>query len=530
MERILIKNGVIIDGTREKRFNGDVLIEGDRIVKIGNIDETADKVIDATGKIVAPGFIDTHSHSDLNVLLKSESFVEPKIRQGITTEILGQDGISMAPLPKEYVSPWRKNLAGLDGDSDEINWDWETTDRYLDMIAENGTGPNELYLVPHGNIRMEAMGLEARPATQEELAKMRDITRRELEAGAAGISTGLIYIPCAYSKTEELVEICKVAAEFDKPLVIHQRSEADTMIESMNEVISIARESGVKIHFSHFKICGKKNWGMIKDIIALLDKCKEEGIKISYDQYPYVAGSTMLGVIIPSWAHAGGTDKLVERLGNPEDRARMKHDIINGIPGWDNFIDFAGFDGIYVTSVKTKANEDCIGKNLLEIAEMRGKDKFDAVFDLLKEEENVVGMYDYYGKDEHVVTFMTREESNICTDGLLGGKPHPRVYGAFPRVIGKFVREMKAMTLEEAIYKMTGKPAATFRISERGLVKEGYFADLVIFDENTTIDKGTFVDPIQFPEGIEYVIVNGKPVINNNEKQDVLPGKVIRIK
>ncbi len=530
MERILIKNGVIIDGTREKRFNGDVLIEGDRIIKIGNIDETADKVIDATGKIVAPGFIDTHSHSDLNVLLKSESFVEPKIRQGITTEILGQDGISMAPLPKEYVSPWRKNLAGLDGDSDEINWDWETTDRYLDMIAENGTGPNELYLVPHGNIRMEAMGLEARPATQEELAKMRDITRRELEAGAAGISTGLIYIPCAYSKTEELVEICKVAAEFDKPLVIHQRSEADTMIESMNEVISIARESGVKIHFSHFKICGKKNWGMIKDIVALLDKCKEEGIKISYDQYPYVAGSTMLGVIIPSWAHAGGTDKLVERLGNSEDRARMKHDIINGIPGWDNFIDFAGFDGIYVTSVKTKANEDCIGKNLLEIAEMRGKDKFDAVFDLLKEEENAVGMYDYYGKDEHVVTFMTREESNICTDGLLGGKPHPRVYGAFPRVIGKFVREMKAMTLEEAIYKMTGKPAATFKISERGLVKEGYFADLVIFDENTTIDKGTFVDPIQFPEGIEYVMVNGKPVINNNEKQDVLPGKVIRIK
>lgn len=529
MEKILIKNGIIIDGSRQARYNADLLINGERIEKIGNIDETeAARVIDAQGKIVSPGFIDTHSHSDLKVLV--EPFIEPKLRQGITTEVLGQDGISMAPLPKEYVSSWRKNLAGLDGDSDELSWDWETTDKYLELMAETGCGPNELYLVPHGNIRMEAMGLEARPATKEELAKMREITRREMEAGAAGLSTGLIYIPCAYSLTEELIEICKVAAEFDRPLVIHQRSEADTMIESMEEVITIARESGVKIHFSHFKICGKNNWHLIKDIVVLLDKCKEEGIEISYDQYPYVAGSTMLGVIIPPWAHAGGTDKLVERLGNPADREKMKHDIENGIPGWDNFIDFAGFDGIYVTSVKTKANEDCIGKNLLEIAEMRGKDKFDAVFDLLKEEENAVGMYDYYGKDEHVVTFMTREESNICTDGLLAGKPHPRVYGSFPRVIGKFVREMKAMSLEEAVYKMTNKPAKTFKIEDRGLLKEGYFADIVIFDENTTIDKGTFIDPIQFPEGISHVIVNGKVLIDNYEKNEILAGKVIRIK
>lgn len=525
--KILIKNGTIINGTRENRYLGDILLEGDRIKQIGIINERANKIIDATGKIVAPGFIDTHSHSDLSVLI--EPFIEPKIRQGITTEILGQDGISMAPLPKEYVSSWRKNLAGLDGDSDELDWDWETTHNYLNLISKKGSGPNQLYLVPHGNIRMEAMGLEARAATKEELEKMKEITRRELEVGAAGVSTGLIYIPCAYSLTEELVEICKVVAEFDRPLVIHQRSEADTMLESMEEVITISKESGVKIHFSHFKICGKKNWGMIKDIEALLNKCKEEGVEISYDQYPYVAGSTMLGVIIPPWAHAGGTDKLVERLGNSEDRDKMIENIENGIPGWDNFIDFAGFEGIYVTSVKTKENKDCIGKNLLEIAELRKKDKYDAVFDLLKEEENAVGMYDYYGKDEHVVTFMTREESNICTDGLLGGKPHPRVYGAFPRVIGKFVREMKAMSLEDAIYKMTKKPAETFKIKERGLLKEGYFADIVIFDEHTIIDKGTFVDPIQYPEGISHVIVNGSVVIDNYKKHEKLAGKVIRI-
>lgn len=529
MKKILIKNGVIIDGSRNKRYAGEVLIEGERIKQIGKITENADVIIDAKGKIVAPGFIDTHSHSDLKVLL--EPFVDAKISQGITTEILGQDGVSMAPLPKEYVSSWRKNLAGLDGDSDELKWDWETTDNYLNLMAEKGCSPNEMYLVPHGNIRMEAMGLEARVATDEEISKMKMITRRELEAGAAGISTGLIYVPCAYSETKELIEICKVGAELDKPLVIHQRSEADTMIESMNEVITIAKESGIKIHFSHFKICGKKNWGMIKDIINLLDKCKEEKIKISYDQYPYVAGSTMLGVIIPTWAHAGGTDKLVERLGNEEDRKRMKKDIIEGIPGWDNFIDFAGFEGIYVTSVKNQKNEDCIGKNLLEIAALKGKDKFDAVFDLLKEEENAVGMYDYYGKDEHVVTFMTREESNICTDGLLGGKPHPRVYGAFPRVIGKFVREMKAMSLEEAIYKMTTKPANTFRIEERGALKEGYYADIVIFDKDKIIDKGTFIEPIQSPEGIDYVILNGEIVLKDGiPKKEILAGKVLRIK
>lgn len=528
MKKILIKNGTVIDGSKKERYNSDILIDGEKIKYIGkDISEEVDYIIDAKGKIVSPGFIDTHSHSDLKVLI--EPFIEPKIRQGITTEILGQDGISMAPLPKKYISPWRKNLAGLDGDSDELTWDWETTDNYLNLISKTGSGPNELYLVPHGNIRMEAMGLDARVATKEEIEKMKEITRRELQAGAAGVSTGLIYMPCAYSLTEELVEICKVAADFDRPLVIHQRSEADTMLESMEEVITISKESGVKIHFSHFKICGKKNWSMIKDIENLLDKCKEEGIDISYDQYPYVAGSTMLGVIIPPWAHAGGTDKLVERLGNKEDRERMIKDIEEGIKGWDNFIDFAGFEGIYVTSVKTPANEDCIGKNLLEIAELRKKDKYDAVFDLLKEEENAVGMYDYYGKDEHIVTFMTREECNICTDGLLGGKPHPRVYGAFPRVIGKFVREMKSMSLEEAIYKMTKKPAKTFKIKERGELKEGYFADIVIFDENTTIDKGTFVDPIQFPEGISHVIINGKIAIDNYNKNEVLPGKVIRI-
>jgi len=527
--KLLIKNGIVIDGTGSDRFKAEVAVEDNIIIGVGSFqEEKFDQVIDAKGNVVCPGFIDTHSHSDLNILL--DPYVEPKVRQGVTTEVLGQDGISMAPLPKDYVCSWRKNLAGLDGDSDELSWDWVTTEGYYNVLEQNGVGPNVTYLVPHGNIRMEAMGLEARVATDEEIEKMKEITRREMEAGAAGLSTGLIYIPCAYSDTREVVEMCKVVAEYDRPFVIHQRSEADDILNSMEEVIKIGKESGVRVHFSHFKICGKNNWDKMADVEALLEKAKAEGIRVSFDQYPYVAGSTMLGVILPPWVHAGGTDKLIERLKDQSLREKMIEDIEKGIPGWDNFIDFAGLDQIYVTSVKTEKNQDCIGKNLIEIGELRGKDPYNATFDLLLEEENAVGMYDYYGKDEHIIQFMKRSEQNVCTDGLLGGKPHPRVYGAFPRVLGKFVREMKAMTLEEAIKKMTTKPAEAFNFIDRGIIKAGKKADIVIFNPETIIDKGTFIDPIQYPEGIETVIINGKVVLDGGRRTDVISGEVVRIK
>ncbi|MCT8977540.1 D-aminoacylase [Clostridium sp. CX1] len=525
--KTLIKNGLIIDGTGDKAVKANLLIENDRVVKIGEVEEKQfDRVIDAEGMIVAPGFIDTHSHSDLKILVNP--FNETKIRQGITTELLGQDGISMAPLPQKYISPWRKNLAGLDGDSDEIDWTYETTDNYLKMMEQKGIGLNESYLVPHGNIRMEVLGLDNRQPTEEEIQKMCEVTRREMEAGAYGLSTGLIYMPCAYSQTKEIIEMCKVVAEYDGVFVVHQRSEADTILESMEEVIQIGRESGVKVHFSHFKVCGKKNWKYIDEVIKLLEKAKEEGIRVSFDQYPYVAGSTMLGVILPPWAHDGGTDKLLERLKNPELRARMVEDMENGIPGWDNFVDFAGLDQIFVTSVKTEKNEDLVGKNLVEIGQIRGKNPYDATFNLLYEEENAVGMVDFYGLEEHVIKFLNRPEQNVCTDGLLAGKPHPRVFGAFPRVLGKYVREEKALTFEEAIYKMTKKPAEVFGIKERGVLKAGNYADIVIFNPNTVEDKGTYVDPIQYPVGIDYVLINGNIVIDNGVYNKILAGKVLR--
>ncbi|MBP2626166.1 MAG: N-acyl-D-amino-acid deacylase [Firmicutes bacterium] len=525
--KILIQDGIVVDGTGSKGFIGSIAIENDRITAVGEINPDGfDKVIDAKGMIVTPGFIDTHSHSDLQVLL--DPYVVPKILQGITTEILGQDGISMAPLPKQYISPWRKNLAGLDGDSDEIDWNYETTDGYLKMMEKKGVGLNESYLVPHGNIRMEAMGLDNRLPTDEEIQKMCEITRREMEAGAFGLSTGLIYMPCAYSESREIIEMCKVVAEYDGVFVVHQRSEADTILESMEEVIDIGRESGVKVHFSHFKVCGKKNWGLIDKVVDLLEKAQAEGIYVSFDQYPYVAGSTMLGVILPPWVHDGGTDKLIKRLEDPELRKKMIYDIEQGIPGWDNFVDFAGLDQIFVTSVKTQANEDLIGKSLIEIGEIRGKCPYEATFDLLHEEENAVGMVDFYGTEEHVIRFMTRPEQNICTDGLLGGKPHPRVFGSFPRVLGKYVREDQALTLEEAIKKMTSKPAEVFGFVDRGVLKVGNFADVVIFNQETVIDKGTFVEPIQYPKGIQYVMANGIVVVEDGSPTKILAGRVLR--
>lgn len=525
--KILLKNGRIVDGSGRPAFTGSVAVADGRIAQVGRREESGyDRVIDAAGLVIAPGFIDSHSHSDVQILV--QPFVEAKIRQGITTEVFGQDGISTAPLPPQYIGTWRKNLAGLDGDSDSIDWEYETTDGYLRLLEKTGVGTNVGYLVPHGNIRMEAMGLDNRLATSEEMERMRAIVRREMEAGAFGLSSGLIYIPCAYSDTAEMVELCKVVANYDGVFVVHQRSEADAILESMQEVLRIGRESGVRLHFSHFKVCGKKSWDKIDRVIELLERARAEGLRVSFDQYPYVAGSTMLGVILPPWAHDGGTDQLLRRLEDPELRRRMVDDIEHGLPGWDNFVEFAGLDQIFVTSVKTAANQDLVGKNLIEIGRMRGKTPYEAVFDLLHDEENAVGMVDFYGTEEHIIRFLQRPEQNVCTDGLLGGKPHPRVFGAFPRVLGKYVREEQVLSLEAAIHKMTGKTAGVFGLKDRGLIVEGYWADLVLFDPEKIIDRGTFIEPVQYPEGIEYVLINGRIVLEAGQPRQGLPGQVLR--
>ena len=525
--KTLIKNGLIVDGTGSKGFSGSIAIEDERIIGIGDIESDCwDEIIDAANLVVAPGFIDTHSHSDLKIL--EDGYIEPIIRQGVTTEILGQDGLSMAPLPKEFIQLWRKNLAGIDGESDRVDWGYETTQGYLREIEKQGISLNQGYLVPHGNIRMEAMGFENRRATEEEIRKMCAITRREMESGAFGLSTGLIYMPCVYSDTRELVELCKVAAEYDGVFAVHQRSEADYILDSMREVLDIGRRSGVKIHFSHFKVCGRKNWPLLDDMVELLDKAAAEGLKVSFDQYPYAAGSTILGVLLPPWAHEGGTDKLLQRLRDPQLRKKMIYDIDHGLPGWDNYVESVGLEQIFVTGVKGKLNADLIGRNMLQIGAVRGKEPLEALLDLVYEEENSVGMVDYYGNEENVIRLLTRPEQNVCTDGILSDTPHPRVYGSFPRVLGHYVRELKYLSLEEAVAKMTSRPAEVFGLSKRGTLKVGNYADIVVFNSETIIDRATFTDAVQFPEGIEYVMINGKVVLGKGQANKVAAGKVLR--
>ena len=528
MNKILIKNGLVIDGSGVDGCHCDILIDNDRIVRIKKDIEPTDAMhlIDATGLIVAPGFIDTHSHSDLQVLLDHR--VLPKVMQGITTEVLGQDGVSLAPLPRSYKDTWRKNLAGLDGDSDQIDWNFETTENYLAMIDAAKPAINECYLVPHGNVRMEAMGLDNRIATDTEIKRMQAIVQREMEAGAFGLSTGLIYIPCAFGSTKEIIEMCKIVASYDGVFVIHQRSEADDILSSMEEVIEIGKKSGVHIHYSHFKVCGKKNWSKIDQMIVLLEKAEEEGIQVTFDQYPYVAGSTMLGVILPPWVHDGGTDQLLSRLAEKKCREQIMLDMEKGIPGWDNFIDFAGPLQIFITNVKTEKNQKFVGCNLVQLGEKTGKSWLDATCDLLIEEENAVGMVDFYGRDEHVASFMKRKEMNVCTDGIYGKQPHPRLYCTYPRVIAKFVRDDGVLSLPSAIKKMTKKAATAMGIKNRGEIKEGNYADFCVFNYQKINDKSDFVSPCQYANGIEYVIVNGQIVVQHGTFLDTFPGSVLR--
>ncbi|WP_289001350.1 amidohydrolase family protein [uncultured Megasphaera sp.] len=523
---ILIKNGSIIDGTGKPRYKSDILLVQDKIAAIGKIEETPEmSCFDAHGLIISPGFIDTHSHSDIEVL--KDGRVLPKIMQGITTEIMGQDGISVAPLPEQYISTWRHNLAGIGEDSEEIDWHHHTTAEYLAKVKKVQPSINECYLVPHGNIRMEAMGLENRTPSGEELKQMTRIARREMEGGAVGISSGLIYLPCLYSKKEELISLCKVIAEYQGCFVVHQRSEADTIIDSMKEIIDVARKSGVQLHISHFKVCGKNNWGYISDALKLIDKAEEEGIHVSFDQTPYTAGSTMMSAILPPWVMEGGTSNALQRLSNPSLRKKMIEDIYHGLPGWDNFIGFAGLDQIYVSSIKSERNRDAVGLNLIELGKKRGLDPYNAIFDLLCEEENDIRMIDIYCKEQHVLTFMKRQEMNLSTDGLYGSHPHPRLYGAFPYMIRKYVHEKEVFSLEEAINKMTGKAAESFRIKERGILAPGKAADLTIFDEKQICDTSTFDNPCQYPKGIRQVYVNGVLTVDKGQYVGGRAGRVL---
>jgi N-acyl-D-amino-acid deacylase len=529
VHHVVLRGAAVVDGTGAPSRRADVGIDGDRIAAVepklrGHVE------IDCGGLVVAPGFIDTHSHSDLFV------FADPqlgmKVRQGVTTELLGQDGISVAPVRREHVPITRRLLAGLDGDPPEAPWDWTSAGDYLRSLEKAHATPDLAYLVPHGALRTFAMGPHDREPTASELAVMEAELARSLADGAYGLSTGLIYPPCCYAKTDELVALGRVLARTgDVPIVVHMRSESDAILEATDEMILVATRSGCKLHISHFKIAGRYNAPKADALLARIADAQARGVRITCDQYPYAAGSTLLGAILPPWAHDGGADMTIKRLADPGARARMRAEMLEEHDcAWDNFWKWTGPSGITISQIPSGRRADLLGKSLVEAARDLGhSDPLEMALDLLRDEALGVGMVSHSQDEAVVERFLALPYVNVCTDALLGGRPHPRAYGTYPRLLGRYVRERKALSLEEAVRKMTLQAARAFGFADIGTVAIGMRANLVAFDPLTVQDTATFRDPVSFPVGIEHVVVGGRHVVARGEpRPELASGRVMR--
>ncbi|MEK6323085.1 MAG: D-aminoacylase [Acidobacteriota bacterium] len=533
---LILKRGTIIDGTGRPGIVGDVAIRRDWILAIdapGSLQGAPDE-LECKGLVIAPGFIDTHSHSDLRVLEDPE--LPMKVRQGITLEVFGQDGISVAPIRKADRPQMERSLAGLLGRLDR-EWDWESVGEYLTSVERAQPALDCSYLIPHGAVRLNAMGMEDARATPAEIIAMQELIRQSMREGALGMSTGLIYPPCCFADTAELIELCKAVAEFDGVFVAHMRSESDYLEDAVAEMIEIGKHSGVRVHISHFKVAGRENWPVIDGVLEMVRIARAEGMRLTADQYPYIAGSTMLGAILPPWAHAGGVEQTLMRLASTEARGRMRDAMLDRSRSeWDNFWKWSGPEGIILSDIPSGHHPEFVGKSVADAAAIARKADNGAseqaaaefALDLLAEERMGVGMISFSQSEEVVQKIMREPYVNVCTDGLLGGKPHPRAYGTYPRILGRYVRELNLLTLEEAVRKMGGLAAETFQLKGYGLIEEGAQANLVVFDPQRVIDRATFEDSKQFPIGIEHVIVEGRTMIEYGEQHG--PGSGIAVR
>jgi len=510
---LLISNGRIVDGTGNPWCRADVGIQGERITAIGRLaGAEAASVIDAQGHVVCPGFVDPHSHSDLYLLAHPQH--EPKIRQGVTTEVLGQDGISYAPVSDKGLAYWREYWRAVDGQPD-LNWDWRGVGEFLARF-DRQVSPNVAYLVPHGTVRYEALGLADRPATEGELAHMQELVAQGMEEGAVGLSTGLTYLPGFYSTTEELIACCRVVARYGGVYVTHLRGYGERIAEAIQEAVTIGRETGVPVHISHFN-------GRAEECLPLVDRARAQGVDLTFDNYPYLAGCTLLSHFLPRWAQAGGIPDTVARLRDQEVRKRIQREIAGTHEGeWHNYL---------LCAVDTEAHRCYEGLLLPEAAEKAGKGVIDFICDLIVEERLGVTVVQYHTHrtEEDLRAMMKHPAHMVCTDAiLLGSHPHPRGYGTYPRYLGHYVRQEGVLTLEECIRKMTSLPARRFGLRDRGLLGEGFFADLVIFDPDTVRDTATYESPCRYPVGIDTVIVNGQVVLDNGQHTEAMPGRALR--
>lgn len=522
---LVLAGGTVVDGTGAPRFRADVGVAGGRIAVLGQ-GLTGRAVLDCADHVVSPGFIDCHSHSDLRVL--AEPTLPMKLLQGITLEVLGQDGIAPAPVREPDRASWKQSLSGLDGDFGVV-WDWASVGDYLGRVAAARPAQDIAYLAPHGALRQCAMGGGDRKANPEERARLLALLEVAIAEGACGMSTGLIYPPCCYADTDELVALGRVLARAKRPLVAHIRSESDRVLESVGELIHVAAESGCAVHISHIKIAGRENWSKLDAMTRRIEEARANGVRLTADQYPYVAGSTMLGAILPPWAHDGGLEATLGRLADSAARARLREQMADPRPcEWDNFWKWSGPEGIVVADVPSGRHSGWLGRNLAEIAADAGKDPFEAAFDLLLEERLGVAMISFSQSEPVVEAFLGRPWAAVCTDGLLGGRPHPRSFGAFPRVLGRYVRERGALSLEEAVRKMTSQAAAAYRFEGVGSLAPGLRANLVVFDPARVADRASFEDPQQHPAGVRDVVVGGLLAVRDGRVTGERAGKVLK--
>jgi N-acyl-D-amino-acid deacylase len=521
---IVVRGATIVDGTGNPGFRADLGIKDGRIAAIGD-KLTGTRTIDAAGLVVAPGFIDMHSHSDLQMLAAPEHLA--KVSQGVTLEVLGQDGLSYAPVDDRTLEGLRTQLAGWNDDPADFDWDWRSVGEYLDRL-DKGIAVNAAYLLPQGTIRMLVVGWEARPATPSEMDRMRALIATGLAEGAVGMSSGLTYTPGMYADTDELVALCEVVGELGGYYSPHHRSYGAGAVEAYAEMLDVSRRSGCPLHLAHATMNFPVNEGRAGELLSLLDKAIADGCDVSLDTYPYLPGSTYLSALLPSWASEGGPDATLARLSDPDTRERIRVDLEEvgsdgcmGVP-----VDWAWIE---INGVRRAENAHLVGRTVAASALLAGRPPTEFYFDTLISERLGTSCLMHVGHEDNVRAIMQHPAHTGGSDGLLvGERPHPRAWGTFPRYLARYVRELGVLSLEDCVGHLTGRAARRLRLTDRGLIHQGYAADLVIFDPATVTDAATFDNPRQPATGIPYVLVNGTPVIDDNQHTGALPGHSIR--
>jgi N-acyl-D-amino-acid deacylase len=532
---VLIKDGFIVDGVSSRWRRADVGVCEGRIVKIGRISTSkADIVINAGGLTVAPGFIDVHSHSDITALIYPRA--ESKVYQGVTTEVVGNCGLSPAPVNRDSLPLLKHYIDSFFGKiSEYLPWTWLTLKEYYEEVMRQGISVNMAPLLGHGAVRIAVMGFEQRDPSRDELNSMKAIVRQAMEDGALGMSVGLAYPPGLFAKIDELVGLAKIVGEYGGVCAFHIRDEGAGVSEAVSEAIRIGREANVSIEISHIKIIGRRNWGRSSEIIKAVEEARRDGVNVAADQYPYTAGQTGLCNILPPWVQEGGIRKLIERISNPSIQDRIRRDVEEGVDGWRSIASEVGWDNIVVASVNTDRNKPLEGKTISQIANIWNLDPLEAVFKLLRDEDGCVSIIVLYGCEDDLKSFLSRRWVMIGSDhsgvkvgeGPLGGIQHPKAYGAFPRVIAKYVREDVVLSLGEAIRRMTSLPAKKLKLRNRGILREGMWADIVVFDALKLADKATYQNPAIYAEGVEYLLVNGVLVVEKGKHTGAKPGKIL---